>query len=132
MTTSADKNRSASISHPRFSAFYNWLSNRKSSRRFTDPYREELAGQAHGVVLEVGVGPGANFAFYKPELVERLEAIEPDATMLGYARERAKQAHVPITLTQASVETLPFADATFDCVVITLVLCSVEHPEKSM
>ena len=132
MTTSTEKNGSATISHPRFSAFYKWFSNRRSTRRFTDPYRQELAEQAHGVVLEVGVGAGANFLFYKPEQIERLEAVEPDATMLAYAREQATQARIPITLSQASVEALPFADATFDSVVITLVLCSVQHPAKSM
>ena len=52
--------------------------------------------------------------------------------MLAYARERVRQAPVPISLTQASVEALPFADASFDSVVVTLVFCSVEDSARGM
>jgi ubiquinone/menaquinone biosynthesis C-methylase UbiE len=90
------------------------------------------AGQASGIVLEIGAGTGENFSFYQKERVERVEAIEPDSAMLAYARQRLRQAAVPINLTQASSEALPFADATFDSVVITLVLCSVEDPAQSL
>jgi ubiquinone/menaquinone biosynthesis C-methylase UbiE len=82
--------------------------------------------------LEVGAGSGLNFSLYHPERVERVEAIEPDAAMLAYARPRVKQAEVPITLTQASVEALPFPDATFDSAVVTLVFCSVSDPARGM
>jgi ubiquinone/menaquinone biosynthesis C-methylase UbiE len=84
------------------------------------------------VVLEVGAGTGLNFSRYDAARVERVEAIEPDAAMLAYARPRVKQAAVPITLTQASVEALPFPDATFDSAVVTLVFCSVSDPARGM
>ncbi len=61
-----------------------------------------------------------------------MEAVEPDSAMLAYARERAGQAAVPITLTQASVEALPFTDATFDSAVATLVFCSVSDPVRGL
>jgi ubiquinone/menaquinone biosynthesis C-methylase UbiE len=92
------------------------------------PLRKEIIGQASGIVLEIGAGNGLNFAYYDPEQVERLDAIEPDTAMLRYARERAAGAPVPVTLTQAPVESLPFADETFDCAVVTLVFCSVSDP----
>jgi ubiquinone/menaquinone biosynthesis C-methylase UbiE len=118
------------IYHPRFAAFYNWLSNRKAERRFVEPIRRELVGKARGLVLEVGSGPGLNFPFYQPEQVERVEAVEPDSAMHKYAQENLKQAKVPITLTQAPAESLPFPDATFDSVVVTLVFCSVADPAQ--
>jgi ubiquinone/menaquinone biosynthesis C-methylase UbiE len=93
-----------------------------------EPLRKEIAGQASGVVLEIGAGNGLNFAFYDPRLVERVEAIEPDTAMLRYARERIATAKVPIMLTQTPVEVLPFADETFDCAIATLVFCSVSNP----
>ncbi len=96
------------------------------------PLRREVAGLARGVVLEVGAGNGLNFAYYDPARVERVEAIEPDATMLGYARERAASAPAPIHLVQASAERLPFADATFDSAVVTLVFCSVDDPLRGL
>jgi ubiquinone/menaquinone biosynthesis C-methylase UbiE len=126
--TTTEQEQSSQIFHPRFAAFYEWYAGLAIERRLTDPLREETAGQAYGVVLEVGAGTGLNVPFYRPERVERVEAIEPDAAMLAYARERVGQASVPISLTQASVSALPFADATFDSVVVSLVFCSVEDP----
>ncbi|GCE29052.1 methyltransferase type 11 [Dictyobacter alpinus] len=124
---SGEKDRS-SLHHPRFAAFYEWMTQLGSSRRFTDPLRQELVGQATGVVLEIGAGNGLNFPFYDPARCERVEATEPDPAMLRYARQRLNQARVPVQLTAASIEALPFADHTFDSVVVTLVFCSVADP----
>lgn len=88
--------------------------------------------QAAGLVLEVGAGNGLNFACYDPEFVERVEATELDNSMLSYARARAQSAPVSVTLTQANVEQLPFADAYFDCIVCTLVFCSVNDPLRGL
>jgi len=131
-TTTTQREQPSHIFHPRFAAFYERYARLGSERRLTDPLRQETAGQAYGVVLEVGAGSGLNFSWYRPEQVERVEAIEPDAAMLAYARERISQASVPISLTQASVEALPFADASFDSVVVSLVFCSVEDPAQGL
>lgn len=116
--------------HPRFAAFYERQGRGKSEQRFVEPLRRELLAQAHGVVLEIGAGTGLNFALYTTEQVTRVEAIEPDSAMLNYARKRLSLARVPLTLTQAPAEALPFADGTFDCVVATLVFCSVGDPAR--
>ena len=118
--------------HRRFANMYERTSNGKSEVRFINPMRQNIIERARGYVLEVGAGNGLNFAFYDPARIERVEAIEPDAAMLGYAQQRVQTAHVPITLTQAVVEKLPFADATFDSVVVTLVFCSVTNPLQGL
>jgi ubiquinone/menaquinone biosynthesis C-methylase UbiE len=120
------------VSSPRFAAFYNWMMGRPLVRRMFDPLRREIVGQAHGIVLEVGAGGGQNFPFYDLARVERVEAVEPDEAMLVAARRRLTAAPVPITLTRAPVEALPFPDASFDSVVVTLVLCSVRDPERGL
>ena len=120
------------ISSPRFAAFYNWMMDQPLVRRGFDPLRREVVGQAHGVVLEVGAGGGQNFPFYDPTRVVRVEAVEPDEAMLVQARRRLTAASIPITLTRAPVEALPFPDAHFDSVVVTLVLCSVRDPERGL
>ncbi len=61
-----------------------------------------------------------------------MEAIEPDETMLVYAEGNRGDAPVPIQLSRAAVEMLPFPDAHFDSVVVTIVLCSVSEPERSL
>ncbi len=120
------------VSSPRFAAFYNWLMDRPLVRRGFDPLRREIVGQAHGVVLEVGAGGGQNFPFYDPARVVRVEAVEPDEAMLVEAGRRLAAAPVPITLTRAPVEALPFPDAHFDSAVVTLVFCSVRDPERGL
>jgi ubiquinone/menaquinone biosynthesis C-methylase UbiE len=120
------------VSYPRFAAFYNWMTGRSMTKRMFEPLRRETAGQADGVVLEVGAGGGQNFPFYDATRVERVEAIEPDEAMLAYARRALVKAPVPITLTRASAEKLPFPDAHFNSVVMTLAFCSVNDPERSM
>ena len=131
--TSPDERKSSSpIFHPRFARFYEWFARSGPQRRLLDPLREATAGEASGIVLEVGAGTGQNFGWYQKARVERVEATEPDPAMLVHARERAEQAAVPIVLTQAPVEALPFADATFDSAVVTLVLCSVHDPAQAL
>ncbi len=123
---------SQEISSLRFAAFYNWMMDRPLVRRQFDPLRREIVGQAQGVVLEVGAGGGQNFPFYDPTRFVRVEAVEPDEAMLVEARRRLVAAPVPITLTCAPVEALPFPDAQFDSVVVTLVFCSVRDPERGL
>jgi ubiquinone/menaquinone biosynthesis C-methylase UbiE len=120
------------ISYPRFAAFYNRLMAWPVVRRGFEPLRRETAGQAHGIVLEVGAGGGQNFPLYDPTRVVRVEAVEPDEAMLVEARRRLAAAPVPIVLTRAPIEDLPFPDAHFDSAVVTLVFCSVRDPERGL
>lgn len=114
---------SQDISYPRFAAFYTWMTNRPLVRRWEDPLRQEIVGRAQGIVLEVGAGGGQNFPFYDADRVARVEATEPGEAMLVVARRRVASAPVPITLTNAAVEALPFPESQFDSVVATLVFC---------
>jgi ubiquinone/menaquinone biosynthesis C-methylase UbiE len=128
MSQGTESGTHTTIHHPIFSALYEWLFRGAAERSFLGPLRRDTAGKASGVVLEVGAGTGLNFPYYDPATVERVEAAEPDAAMLRYARTHLRQARVPVQLTQAVAEHLPFADATFDSAVITLVFCSVDDP----
>jgi ubiquinone/menaquinone biosynthesis C-methylase UbiE len=94
-----------------------------------------VAGGAAGRVLEVGCGTGANLAFYDWQKVEALVATEPDPFMLQ--RTEAKLAalnpavRAKVMLREAPAESLPFEDASFDCIVSTLVFCTVADPARS-
>jgi ubiquinone/menaquinone biosynthesis C-methylase UbiE len=132
-TTPAEtKEQATTTNHNIFAAVYERLSRSGPEQSFMWPLRNEIIAQAQGNVLEIGAGTGLNFSLYDPEHVERVEAVEPDTAMLRYARERLKTARVPITLTQAPVEALPFADETFDSAVATLVFCSVTDPLRGL
>ncbi len=130
--TTSTNHKKTTTNHAIFARFYELLSRGGTEDSFMEPLRKETAGQAHGLVLEIGAGNGLNFSFYDPEKVDRVEAIEPDTAMLRYARQRLEMARVPINLTQAAAEDLPFAAATFDSAVATLVFCSVSDPARSL
>jgi phosphatidylethanolamine/phosphatidyl-N-methylethanolamine N-methyltransferase len=76
------------------------------------------------LVLEVGVGTGANLPFYPDS--SRVVAVDASAEMLTVARRRRTRA--VIQLSQTDVHQLAFPDATFDGVVGSFLLCNVTDP----
>ncbi len=86
--------------------------------------RERLLAGLQGTVVEVGVGNGANFAYY-PSAVERVIALEPEPYLRGVAQRAAAGAAVSIEVVDSVAERIPLADGEADAVVYSLVLCSV-------
>ncbi len=79
--------------------------------------------------LDVGCGTGRWATFLAP-LVGTLEAIDPSRAALVAARNLDKYTNVRVT--QASIETLPFADDSFDFVYSLGVLHHTPDPERSL
>lgn len=117
--------------HRWYAATYDLL-NRPMERRVLSRLRPLVAGRATGQVLEIGAGTGANFPYYNRETVKRIVATEPDPFMLRRAQKRAAELELNIELHQCPAEALPFADASFDTVVCTLVLCTVADQARSL
>ncbi len=86
-----------------------------------------LAGLT-GRVLEVGAGTGTNFAHY-PAGVTEVIALEPERRLADVAREAAAAAPVPVIVSTAAIEEFA-AEESFDAVVCSLVLCSVDDPDS--
>jgi ubiquinone/menaquinone biosynthesis C-methylase UbiE len=93
--------------------------------------RRALLAAAHGRVLEVGAGTGLNLEHY-PETIEELVLIEPERAMARKLAARVADLGRPAQIVEASAETLPFDDGSFDTVVSTLVLCSVGDAESAL
>ncbi len=95
--------------------------------------RRELLATAHGRVLELGAGTGANLNAY-PEQVESVTMIEPDPHMAR--RLRRKLAADPPAfepeLLEVGAEQLPFAADSFDTAVAILVLCTIPDPGRAL
>lgn len=94
--------------------------------------RAQLIADARGRTLEIGAGSGLNIAHY-PDQVTELVISEPSPHMVErlQAQVRAEPPRAGSwELVEAAAEELPFEDATFDTVVGTYVLCSVEDPER--
>lgn len=93
-----------------------------------NPRRQALLRRVTGRTLEIGVGTGQNLGFYAPD--SWVAGIDPDVGMLTRALRRAKDASVPVHLLAAKGEALPLRDGSFDVVVVSLVLCSVDSPDQ--
>ncbi len=88
-------------------------------------HRHALLASAEGDVLEIGAGTGVNLQYYG-EGVRTLTMTEPEEPMVRRLRKRLEEVRPGTKLVSAPAEDLPFADDTFDTVVTTLVLCTVD------
>ncbi len=94
--------------------------------------RDKVVPLAEGRVLELGVGTGLNLAHYDPARVASVTAIDPSPPLLARAARAARHARVLVELREASAEALPFADASFDTVVVTYTLCSIPDAVRAL
>jgi ubiquinone/menaquinone biosynthesis C-methylase UbiE len=114
-----------------FAAFYDRML-ADSEAAGLGEHRAHLLGQARGRVLEVGAGTGANLRHYPTEGIDALVLTEPEAPMARRLEDRVAGAHRDVQVLRASADALPFADASFDTVVSTLVLCTVPDAPRAL
>ena len=113
-----------------FAFFYSRFIARAEQKQWADPRRRIMEG-LQGRVIEVGTGSGTNLSYYPPDA--QVVATEPDPHMLKRAREQLqKLGTANIELQQAPAEQLPFDDASFDHVVETWVLCTVDDLHQTL
>ena len=93
--------------------------------------REDLLAGARGRVLEIGAGTGANLPFYR-DSVQTLTLAEPERPMAKRLARRVAGQRRAINMVEAPAEQLPFPDASFDTVVVTLVLCTVSDLDRAL
>lgn len=103
----------------------------ESERRGTAAHRQRLLAGLTGKVIEVGAGNGMNFSHY-PESVAEVVAIEPEDRLRVLAERAATSARVPIRVVAGHADAFPFGEAAFDAAVVSLVLCSVRDPGRSL
>lgn len=115
--------------HPVFAAVYDRLT-RSAERKFLGTHRAWLAARAHGRVLDLGAGTGANFPYLDADA--EVLAAEPDPYMLVRARRRARALGRSVTFLSDAAESLPLEAASVDAVLATLVLCTVEDPARAL
>lgn len=89
-----------------------------------DNFRHELVEGLSGAVLELGCGPGRNFAHYASGCV--VTAIEPEPHLRRLAESAAAVSPGTVDVAPGRGEALEFDDATFDSAVLSYVLCTVD------
>jgi SAM-dependent methyltransferase len=93
--------------------------------------RRALVADAYGRVVEIGAGTGLNVAHY-PEGLDELVLTEPESGMRRKLARKVSRRALAAQIVDTPAESLPFADASVDTVVSTLVLCTVDHPERAL
>lgn len=98
---------------------------------FFKKWRQRLWERVDGYhILEVGVGTGKNFDYYPG--YARITAIDFSPAMLNQAQLRRERKQVAVELEEMDVQSLYFADNSFDTVVASFVFCSVPLPLKGL
>lgn len=104
---------------------YPHLVNALGNPKPIDDIRQRIVPLAEGNVLEIGVGPGVNFAHYDPGKVRKIFALEPNPGMLRRAAEQQRRTNLDVKFLDAPGERLPLNDATVDTVVSTFTMCTI-------
>lgn len=118
-------------SHPLFAALYDTFMG-PIERRLFGRLRAKVLQGIHGDVLEIGAGTGVNFSYVVGQTDLIWTATEPDRSMRRRAEHRAAELGFSSRFVDAAAEGLPFSNHSFDYVVVTLVLCSVEDPSQAL
>ncbi len=112
-----------------FAFSYDFLSG-SAERSVYREFREFAAGQASGRILEIGAGTGANLPYY-PAGAD-LTLSDPNPFMLERLERKASEQGISARTDHHAGEELPYVDGSFDTVVGTLVMCSVDDPGRSI
>ncbi|HEY9090070.1 class I SAM-dependent methyltransferase [Parasphingorhabdus sp.] len=92
--------------------------------------RSHIVPKAQGHVLELGCGGGINLQFYDRAKVTRLTGLDPSAELLDYTRKEAQKLDFAMDILDGVGEAMPFADNSFDTLLTTFTLCSVQDGKQ--
>jgi phosphatidylethanolamine/phosphatidyl-N-methylethanolamine N-methyltransferase len=93
--------------------------------------RKQLWAKVKGHhILEVGVGTGKNFDYYPVDA--RITAIDFSQKMLEQATHKKNRKNISVDLNLMDVQSLCYADNSFDTVIGSFVFCSVPLPRKGL
>ena len=104
-----------------------WLGEHAGMRR----RRSTLLHGAVGRVVEIGAGTGLNVEHY-PDAIAELILAEPDPAMRRRLARRVQRRSRIARIVDSPAERLPLPDASVDTIVSTLVLCTVDEPERAL
>jgi phosphatidylethanolamine/phosphatidyl-N-methylethanolamine N-methyltransferase len=98
---------------------------------FFRQWRKRLWAKATGHhILEIGVGTGKNFDFYPKDA--QITAIDFSPKMLHQAKLAKSRKNTQVDLAFMDVQSLCYADSSFDTVIASFVFCSVPRPMKGI
>jgi len=93
--------------------------------------RAKVVPFASGDVLELGCG-APNLDYYDRNNVRSLSGVDPSAELLARTKLALESKGMTANFIPGIAEALPFANESFDCVVTTFTLCSVQDPHAAL
>ncbi|MCB2087009.1 MAG: class I SAM-dependent methyltransferase [Sphingomonadaceae bacterium] len=94
--------------------------------------RSQVVPLAQGDVFELGCGGGINQQFYHADAIRSFAGIDPGGKLLEYARAAAEAKGWKADIRDGVGEAIPFADESFDTVVCTYTMCSVNDQAQAV
>lgn len=94
-------------------------------------YRQEVLAEVAGEVLEIGFGTGLNLSYY-PDEIHKIVTVDNNPGVHQLAQKRIEKSHITVDHRILSGENLPMADNTFDSIISTWTLCSIEKVEQAV
>ncbi len=94
--------------------------------------RKKIVPFAEGNILEIGIGSGLNLPFYSKDKVNHLTAIEPSLETWNKNIVNLQELPFEFEFQQAFAENIPAKNNSFDTVVLTYTLCTIQDTYKSL
>jgi len=83
-------------------------------------------------VVEIGIGSGLNLPFYSSD-VQHVYGVDPSVELQQMAHKRAAMGPIKVDFfSRSAEESLPFANASIDTVVLTWTLCSIPDASQAL
>jgi ubiquinone/menaquinone biosynthesis C-methylase UbiE len=124
-----DLNAAVREKYDRKAAGYDWML-LPMEKMAMGKWRKKLCSQAKGLVLEAGIGTGANLPYYPAGI--KVVGVDFSPKMLARAQNKLSKTKAQVELKLADIQDLPFPDHTFDTVISACVFCSVPDPIKGL
>lgn len=94
--------------------------------------RSRIVPQSSGDVLELGCGGGINMQFYDPAKIRSFSGLDPSPELLDRSFAAARAKGMDADIRGGVGEAMPFADASFDTLLVTFTLCSVDDQRQTL
>lgn len=101
------------------------------SHIFDNTKRRDLLASVSGKILEIGFGTGISLAYY-PSTVHAITTVDINPNMNPKAVARIEKSGIAVDHYTLDSQQLPFPDDTFDSIVSTATLCSIEALDRAL
>ncbi len=93
--------------------------------------RKRLLANVEGEIFEIGFGTGLNLPHY-PMRVKNLITADINTAMTKRAERKLAESNIQLSIHVLNGESLPMDSGSFDCIVSTWTLCSIERVDLAL